>query len=126
MSENLFPENIELDTAYLNDTYSGDAETALMMFETYLQELDSNLRDLRDSFNKQDIDTFRKLVHKQKPAFSYVGLTDLTEKFQQLQAGCQQVSDLQIHREEILSSFERIASTKPVVEQCLGFLRQQV
>jgi len=126
MSDNLFPDNIELDTAFLNSSYADDPETAMMMFETYLEELPVNLQLLKDSFNNQDIEAFCKLIHKQKPSFTYVGLTDLTEKFHALQTTVHQVSDLSTHKEAILQSFARIESATPVIRNTLELLRQQM
>ena len=125
MSENLFPDNIDLDTEYLNSTYGDDPETAIMMFENYLEELPANLQLLQESFNQQDITAFRQLVHKQKPAFSYVGLTDVSETFHQLQTTCNQVDDLLTNKETILQSFARIQSATPVIRATLEQLKQQ-
>ena len=125
MSENLFPDHLDLDTDYLNATYGDDPDTAMMMFENYLEELPVNLQLLKNSFDKQDITTFRQLIHKQKPAFSYVGLTEITEKFHQLQTTCQHPEDLLKHKEEILQAFTRIESAAPVIEATLKHLRDQ-
>ena len=125
MSENLFPDHVDIDTDYLNSTYGDDPETAIMMFENYLDELPANLQLLRDSFNNRDITSFRHFIHKQKPAFSYVGLTDITEKFHQLQTSCNQVEDLLKHKEEILQSLARIESATPVIQATLEHLRKQ-
>ena len=125
MSENLFPDHLDLDTDHLNATYGDDPETAVMMFESYLEELPVNLQLLQDSFNNQDITTFRKAIHKQKPAFSYVGLTEIVEKFHLLQTSCQQPEDLQLHKEEILQAFKRIQSATPVIEATLKHLKNQ-
>jgi hypothetical protein len=125
MSENLFPDHLDLNTEYLNATYGDDPETAIMMFENYLEELPVNLKLLHDSFNKQDITSFRQVIHKQKPAFSYVGLTEITEKFHQLQTSCQQPEDLRKHKEEILQALSRIESSTPVIEATLQHLRDQ-
>src|SRR5687767_7412226 len=125
MSENLFPDHLDIDTDYLNSTYGDDPETAIMMFEKYLEELPVNLQLLRDSFNNQDITSFRHIIHKQKPAFSYVGLTDLTAQFHHLQTSCNQADDLPKHKEEILQSLARIESTMPVIQATLEHLRRQ-
>jgi HPt (histidine-containing phosphotransfer) domain-containing protein len=123
MNENIFPDHLDLDTEFLNSTYSDDAETAAMMFENYLQELPENLKLLEDSYNNQDIQSFRQLIHKQKPSFSYVGLTDITDKFQQLQIKCQQVDDLLTYKEEIQYAFSRIRSSTPLIQSTLERLR---
>ena len=124
MSEDLFPDHPELDTAYLNDTYSDDAETAVMMFENYLLELPENQKLLHDSYNNKDLPLFRQLIHKQKPSFSYVGLTGISDQFHQLQIKCLQVSDLDTYKEEIQTALSQIDSSTPVIEQTLEQLRK--
>jgi HPt (histidine-containing phosphotransfer) domain-containing protein len=125
MSEDLFRDHPDIDTDYLNSTYGDDPETAIMMFEKYLDELPATLQLLRDSFNNQDITIFRQVIHKQKPAFSYVGLTDVSEKFHQLQTSCNQAGDLPNHKEEILQTLARIESATPVIQATLEHLRKQ-
>ena len=125
MSEYLFPDHLDIDTDYLNSTYGDDPETAIMMFEKYLEELPGNLQLLRESFSSQDITSFRHVIHKQKPAFSYVGLTDLTAKFHQFQISCNHAHDFPKHKEEILQSIARIESATPVIQATLEHLRKQ-
>lgn len=125
MSENLFPGHLDLDTNYLNATYGDDPETAIMMFENFLEELPVNLQLLQDAFNNQDITGFRQVIHKQKPAFSYVGLTDISETFHRLQTTCEQPEDLRKHKDEIVQALTRIQSAIPVVEATLKHLRDQ-
>ena len=124
MSENIFSENPQLDTEYLNDTYGDDPETAIMMFETYLEDLPVNLQALEESFNNKDIETFRQLIHKQKPSYSYVGLTDVSASFHDLQAKCQEVSDFAVYHQEITQSITRIKSATPVIKETLAQLQQ--
>ena len=124
MSENLFPDNPHLDTEYLNDTYGDDPETAIMMFEDYLGDLPLKLKVLEESYINKDIETFRELIHKQKASYSYVGLTDVSESFHDLETRCQQVSDLATYQQEIDQSLTRIKSATPVIKEMLFHLQQ--
>jgi HPt (histidine-containing phosphotransfer) domain-containing protein len=124
MNEKLFPDHPDLDTAFLNSTYPDDPETAALMFETYLADLPANVAAIQQSLDNHDIQVFRQQLHKQKPSFSYVGLTDLTEKFQHLYTICQQAGDLVTYRKEIDDTFNRIHSTTAVIKATLGRLQQ--
>ena len=124
MNENLFLNLTELDAAYLEAAYSNDAETAALVFEQYLADLPANLQLIRDSMNKKDIERFRQYIHKQKPGFSYVGLTDVTQKFQELQMKCVAIEDLQKYNSEIETVLTRINSSKGTIEQALTYLKR--
>jgi HPt (histidine-containing phosphotransfer) domain-containing protein len=125
MSESLFEHIPGLDTEYLDAAYSGDAETAAMVFEQYLQDLPSNLDLLHTSFETGDIEGFRHHIHKQKPGFSYVGLTDVTATFQDLQVKCLTKDDLARFKPEIEQVFARIHSSAELIEQTLKRLQNQ-
>ena len=124
MNENLFLNLTELDAAYLEAAYSNDAETAALVFEQYLADLPANLQLIRDSMNKKDIERFRQYIHKQKPGFSYVGLTDVTQKFQELQMKCVAMEDLQKYNSEIETVLTRINTSKGTIEQALTYLKR--
>jgi len=126
MNENLFVNLTELDAAYLEAAYSNDAETAALVFEQYLADLPANLQLIRDSMNKKDIDRFRQYIHKQKPGFSYVGLTDVTQKFQELQLKCVAKEDLQKYNSEIETVLTRINSSTQLVQQALSYLKSNI
>ena len=124
MNQSLFSNLSELDAAYLEAAYANDAETAAMVFEQYLADLPANLQLIRDSLSKKDIDRFRQHIHKQKPGFSYVGLTDVTQTFQELQVKCVAIDDLQKYNKEIETVLTRINSTKGTIEQALSYLKR--
>jgi len=124
MSETLFHNITELDTAYLNEAYANDAETAALVFEQYLQELPSNLSQLKESLRGNDIAGFRQNIHKQKPCFSYVGLTDVTKKLHELQVKCVVLEDLVLYKTEIEEVLRRIYSSAGLIERTLVHLKK--
>ena len=125
MSESIFTNFPELDSAYLDDAYGSDAETAAIVFEQYLQDLPGNLNALKESLYAGDAAVVRQLLHKQKPGFSYVGLTDLTAEVQQLEAACQSPEDLKAIRGRVEQVLSRMEITRPVIEKALRQLQQQ-
>ena len=123
MKESLFSSLVDLDSTYLEEAYSNDAETAAMVFEQYLQDLPANLNLLVESLKGDDIERFRQHIHKQKPGFSYVGLTDVTKVFQDLQVKCVVLDDLKKYRNEIDTVLTRINSSKGTIEKALTYLK---
>ena len=126
MNQSLFAELAELDRTYLEEAYADDAETAALVFEQYLQDLPGNLGLIAESLSKNDIERFRHLIHKQKPGYSYVGLTDVTKIFQDLQVKCLVIEDLQTYKNEIDTVLNRINSSRQIIEKALIYLRDKV
>ena len=126
MNDNLFANLTDLDVAYLEAAYANDAETAALVFEQYLADLPANVQLIRDSVHRKDIDRFRQHIHKQKPGYSYVGLTDVTEKFQELQIKCVVIDDLQRYNNEIETVLTRINSSTHLIEQALSYLKNNI
>ena len=114
-----------LDTAYLDDAYGQDAETAAVIFEQYLLDLPANLAALKEKFHAGDAAGLRHHMHKQKPGFSYVGLTDVTEKLNTLEAQCQTAEDIKTQSALIQQVIDRIEATRPQIEKALQQLQQQ-
>ena len=125
MNESLFFELVDLDRTYLEEAYANDADTAALVFEQYLQDLPANVRLLRESLEARDIERFRHCIHKQKPGYSYVGLTDVTRKLQELQVKCNVSQDLSNYRQDIESVLRRINSSTEIIEKALVHLRRR-
>ncbi|HWJ91777.1 MAG TPA: Hpt domain-containing protein [Flavisolibacter sp.] len=123
MNESLFNNVPELDSAYLEAAYGDDSDTAAMVFQQYLDDLPANLDLLNESYRTRDIDGFRHHIHKQKPGFSYVGLTDVTEKFHELQVKCLTKEDLNVYKNEIDQVLLRIHSATPVIQNLFNRLQ---
>lgn len=123
MNDHLF-ENIDgLDSEYLDAAYGNDADTASMVFEQFLQEYPANLAALEQSFSAMEVESFGHHIHKQKPGFSYVGLTDVTQKFHELQTKCTTRNDLITYRDEIEKVLERIRSAESILRNTLVHLQ---
>ena len=124
MKESLFSDLVDLDATYLEEAYANDAETAAMVFEQYLQDLQGNINLIVESLNGGDIERFKQHIHKQKPGFSYVGLTDVTRIFQDLQVKCLVIEDLQKYKSEIENVLIRIKSSRGTIEKALDYLKR--
>jgi HPt (histidine-containing phosphotransfer) domain-containing protein len=119
MSESPFRKINGLDAEYLDAAYAGDTETAAMVFEQFLQELPSNTALIEDSIAKNDVESFRHHIHKQKPGFSYVGMTDVSNTFHELQSKCITKEDLVTHRDTIQKVMNRIHAAPDLLQKAL-------
>lgn len=123
MSESLFASSNGLDKDFLEGAYGDDAETAALMFQQYLDELPANMLLLNESISKNDIERFRHLIHKQKPVFSYVGLTDVSQSLQDLQLKCHNAEDMIACKQLINKVLDRIQSSKEQISKTLQYLQ---
>jgi hypothetical protein len=124
MSASLFGCNTQLDVAFLDEAYANDAETASYVFQMYLDELPTNVKLIQESISNKDIERFRQLIHKQKPGYSYVGLTDVTARLEELQTKCLTVNDLMLHEVEIEEVIKKINSSVCLIEKALSHLKE--
>jgi len=124
MSERLFSADPLLDADFLEAAYGDDVDTAVLMFQQYLDELPTNIKSLEDSYATSDMARFRHLIHKQKPGYSYVGLTNITKMLQDLQIACENCDDLTKHKPEIDEVLVSIKSSSEIISRTLDRLLQ--
>ena len=124
MGKNVFQVN-SLDSAFLDAVYENDRETALAIFQQYLQDLPADLHAIHHSFESGDREQFRGVIHKKKVGFSYVGLTDVTAGLNELEKKCALQVDLSEHRAELASVLHRINSSTEAIRKVLEALELQ-
>ncbi len=71
------PFDAQLDVAHLTALYGGDTEHAVLMFETFLEESLIDFYQLFNLLKINDLEGIKRLIHRFKPAFSMVGLTEI-------------------------------------------------
>lgn len=84
----------QLDLAKLQEFYDGDPRLASGVFEAFVQETVTALPDLAQLYLSGDLAEFKRLVHKIKPGFLYVGLTSLYGKLSDLESHCEKVTEV--------------------------------
>jgi HPt (histidine-containing phosphotransfer) domain-containing protein len=84
-----------LDGEFLGSIYEGDMEHAEMVFEKFLDTIGPQMDEIRSNYHSQDVESFRKSVHKIKPVLSYVGLTVLTNQAALLENQCKEIPVLE-------------------------------
>ncbi len=80
-----FEFSTKLDYNYLNEAYGADLEYAEEMFQLFLREYPIEISHLMNLKNRERISDLAGQVHKMKPTFQMVGLTDITLKFQEFE-----------------------------------------
>ena len=86
----LFAFSPELDIAFLQDLYGDDLQQAEMIFESSLNQLKVDLPVAETKFHDGDLSGLKKVIHKLKPVFGYVGMNDLQERYREFEDGCAQ------------------------------------
>lgn len=100
----LFRYSQELDVSYLQELYGEDLQQAEMVFESSAQQLKSELSLAEARFHDGDIPGLKKIVHKMKPLFGYIGLNKIMSEFAAFEQECAQV----IEPASVESGFQRI------------------
>ena len=83
-----------LNTEFLQSLYEDDIEHAMIVFSQFLQMAPAMMKEIDENYQSGVIENFRQKVHKLKPVFSFVGLTQLTDKAEILEKKCKEVSQI--------------------------------
>ncbi len=83
-----------LDTEFLQSIYENDMEHALIVFSQFLQMTPPLMKEIEESYVSGSVEPFRQKVHKIKPVFSFVGLTQLTGKAEILEKKCKDITHI--------------------------------
>lgn len=83
-----------LDNEFLQSIYEDDMEHAMIIFGQFLQMAPELMNDIAKGYQSGVVEDFRKKVHKIKPVFSFVGLTQLTRTAEVLEKKCKEVSEI--------------------------------
>jgi HPt (histidine-containing phosphotransfer) domain-containing protein len=78
-----------IDPAILSSLYENDYAFIQKIFQSFLDNnIDGDLQQIESCFTSGDTDGFRKVIHKLKPAFGFVGLTSIEEQCRELELLC--------------------------------------
>ena len=104
-----------IDKSVLTDLYGDDQDAAREMFELFKESNLSAFYGLEQHIKDHDFSVARELSHKLKPAFSMIGLPDLTQYMQDLEKHCEASNpdSMQVY----LSIKNKLESAMDVLEQ---------
>ncbi len=81
--------NPKIDHDFLYSMYEDDYGYIAEVFQTTLTQMTPDVIALREKFEQDDLEGVRRLVHKIKPAFGFVGLRATESMCQQFESLCQ-------------------------------------
>jgi HPt (histidine-containing phosphotransfer) domain-containing protein len=90
---NNFPFHEKIDAPFLFSMYGDDFECMEEIFGTTLTHLGPDVDAVKQSFTNNNAAELKKAVHKIKPTFGFVGLTEVQHLCKEMEEKCLQVSD---------------------------------
>ena len=115
-----------LDNEMLYDLYETDYESTLQAFQIFLDEMETNITDLNQAHQQQNVLAFQRIIHRCKPVFSYVGLSELNHIFQGIEDQCGKVSNPDQLTPSLNELVVLIRASAPRIEQEKGRLEEFV
>ena len=108
------------DTGYLAELYADDTEIAIEMFTSSIWHISLEMKNAVENYRSGDLEGVRKVFHKIKPMFGYVGLPSLQEHVQQFEKKCLMVEDVESIRKEYEELSSLIGETIQMLQQELN------
>ncbi len=82
----LFSPKLNID--FLKELYGDDLQQAETVFESVIQQLGHEQQLAENRFHEGDMPGLKKVIHKMKPLFGYIGLNEFMEEFAQFERVC--------------------------------------
>jgi len=115
----LFAFSAELDVEFLQELYGEDLQQAEMVFESSVQQLRNELVLAEARFHAGDTPGLKKVVHKMKPLFGYIGLNEIMQEFAAFEDVCVKAESIA----ETEKGFNDIAT---VTEQAIQKIEKEI
>lgn len=87
-SKIMFEISSELNKGFLQELYGDDFEQMEIVFEATVTQLVAEITLAQSRFHEGDVTGTRKVVHKMKPLFGYVGLDEIMAVFAAFEEKC--------------------------------------
>jgi|SRR5688572_6089538 HPt (histidine-containing phosphotransfer) domain-containing protein len=84
----------KLDRGFLDSLYGDDIPYAQEVFTEFLKNTKSEFETIKAAYKDNDLKKIRQHLHKIKPTFAFVGLSELTERSEKLIGACDASSDV--------------------------------
>lgn len=76
------------DHQFLNELYGDDMRSAEEVFHSALIQIDQEVAESEKLFKAKNFTEVRKIFHRIKPLFGYVGLMEVQDNIQQFEDNC--------------------------------------
>ncbi len=114
---NAFVFNDEIDANYLNSLYGEDYNYLQEVFNTVLDEYVSLTDNIEYSYSSGNLTALKASVHKIKPVFGFVGLTQVQLLCQDFEKICATVSSVDQLSREFETLKNKIFQCKQIIEE---------
>jgi HPt (histidine-containing phosphotransfer) domain-containing protein len=114
MSDKTFVFSDAINSQYIIELYAGDYVMIEETFTDVLMEYDGFVQKINTCFRDDDITALKSAVHKIKPLFGFVGLTDLQALCLQFENSCQGDNCSGLTADYAIL-FERLVQAKSVI-----------
>lgn len=109
-----------IDPAILSSLYENDHAFIQKIFQSFLDNgLDGDLQQVESCFTSGDTDGLRKVIHKIKPAFGFVGLTSIEEQCREMELLCVDGRSMNDLTEKITNLLNAMLAGKKAIEDDL-------
>lgn len=90
----MFEFSPELDNGFLQELYGDDFQQAEAVFEATVMQLVAEKKLAESRFHEGEILGLKKVTHKMKPLFGYVGLNEIMSTFAAFEEKCLNSGDI--------------------------------
>jgi HPt (histidine-containing phosphotransfer) domain-containing protein len=80
--------NDNIDSEFLFSLYENDYEYIEEIFKTTLDQVEPIVNELQVSFENEEVENIRRMVHKIKPAFGFTGFIKTERTCQEFEDTC--------------------------------------
>jgi chemotaxis protein histidine kinase CheA len=107
------------DTDYLAELYDNDLDMIMEMFSQSVSSMVTELNNAVHHYHNGDVDALRRVFHKIKPLFGYVGLPSLQEYVHDFENKCSMVANT----EQLGRDYERVVG---IISEAVNALSQEI
>jgi HPt (histidine-containing phosphotransfer) domain-containing protein len=84
--------NEKINSDYLFSLYADDFPYIEEVFSVTLQHFDPDFEAIQVAYAGENISDLKRAVHKIKPAFGFVGLTDIQQQCKEFEDACEEAT----------------------------------
>lgn len=117
MSAKAFVFSDAINGQYVIELYAGDYVMIEETFTDVLLEYDGFVQRIQKSFQEGDPGVLKSAIHKIKPLFGFVGLTDIQALCLRFENACQGVSACAALKDDYGVLFEKLLEAKGIIRE---------
>jgi HPt (histidine-containing phosphotransfer) domain-containing protein len=115
--KNNFTFHEKIDAASLFSMYGDDFECMEEIFATTLKYINPDVEAVKQSFEANNPADLKKAVHKIKPTFGFVGLTEVQHLCKEMEERCQQLNSTSPLTEDFQELISAMEEARKIIEK---------